>query len=138
MLYLMEDMATGEIRLSILWEWFHKGATLAEDDPGTNTKDDNIFSNALYQTLMDEEYEKLLSAGNKDVHDASKTTTLPIARAIADTYLLSEVKPPSFIDLLTINLNNTDVALAKSRISSYMDLLEKEGTRISKNLVFIA
>ena len=25
-LYLMEDMATGEIRLSILWEWLHKGA----------------------------------------------------------------------------------------------------------------
>ena len=25
-LYLMEDMATGEIRLSILWEWIHKGA----------------------------------------------------------------------------------------------------------------
>ena len=27
-LYLMEDMATGEIRLSILWEWLHKNATL--------------------------------------------------------------------------------------------------------------
>ena len=25
-LYLMEDMATGEIRLSILWEWLHKSA----------------------------------------------------------------------------------------------------------------
>ena len=25
-LYLMEDMATGEIRLSILWEWLHKHA----------------------------------------------------------------------------------------------------------------
>ena len=33
-LYLMEDMATGEIRLSILWEWVHKGATLNEDDAG--------------------------------------------------------------------------------------------------------
>ena len=28
----MEDMATGEIRLSILWEWLHKGATLTADD----------------------------------------------------------------------------------------------------------
>ncbi len=27
-LYLMEDMATGEIRLSILWEWLHKSGTL--------------------------------------------------------------------------------------------------------------
>ena len=33
-LYLMEDMATGEIRLSILWEWLHKGAQLTEDDAG--------------------------------------------------------------------------------------------------------
>src|SRR3954468_17499161 len=31
-LYLMEDMATGEIRLSILWEWLHKHATLTADD----------------------------------------------------------------------------------------------------------
>jgi malate synthase len=31
-LYLMEDMATGEIRLSILWEWLHKGAHLTEGD----------------------------------------------------------------------------------------------------------
>ena len=29
-LYLMEDAATGEIRLSILWEWIHKGAKLNE------------------------------------------------------------------------------------------------------------
>ena len=27
-LYLMEDMATGEIRLSILWEWLHKRRAL--------------------------------------------------------------------------------------------------------------
>ena len=30
-LYLMEDMATGEIRMSILWEWVHKGAVITED-----------------------------------------------------------------------------------------------------------
>ena len=34
-LYLMEDMATGQIRLSILWEWLHKGGTLTEDDAET-------------------------------------------------------------------------------------------------------
>ena len=37
-LYLMEDMATGEIRLSILWEWLHKGATLTADDPAVGVK----------------------------------------------------------------------------------------------------
>ena len=34
-LYLMEDMATGEIRLSIMWEWLHKGAALTDDDAET-------------------------------------------------------------------------------------------------------
>src|SRR5262249_58455370 len=34
-LYLMEDMATGEIRLSILWEWLHKRARLTADDAET-------------------------------------------------------------------------------------------------------
>ena len=39
-LYLMEDMATGEIRLSILWEWLHKRATLtADDEAGVKTGD---------------------------------------------------------------------------------------------------
>src|SRR2546430_7802482 len=31
-LYLMEDMATGEIRLSILWEWLHKNASFTAED----------------------------------------------------------------------------------------------------------
>ncbi|MBV8199720.1 MAG: malate synthase, partial [Acidobacteria bacterium] len=31
-LYLMEDMATGEIRASILWEWLHKAAAFSERD----------------------------------------------------------------------------------------------------------
>ena len=38
-LYLMEDMATGEIRLSILWEWLHKGAALTEPDAETGAKE---------------------------------------------------------------------------------------------------
>jgi malate synthase len=137
-LYLMEDMATGEIRLSILWEWIHKGAVLTEDDPQTGTKAGEVFSMELYKKLMEEEYEKLSKASNKDVHDSSKTTTLPIAREIANIYIHSEVKPPWFVDLLNINLNNTDLALAKQRIKLYMDTLTKEGTRITENLDFAA
>src|SRR5438477_2888890 len=79
-LYLMEDMATGEIRLSILWEWLHKNAsfTAADDQVGVRTGD--RFSSELCNRLLAEEYEKLQSASNRDVHDTSKTTTLPIAR----------------------------------------------------------
>ena len=60
-LYLMEDMATGEIRLSILWEWLHKGARLTEDDAGDRRRARATpFTAALFARLLDEEYAKLL------------------------------------------------------------------------------
>lgn len=93
-LYLMEDMATGEIRLSILWEWIHKGAMLTEDDPETETKAGDTFTALLFERLMKEEYIKLQNATNKDVYESSKKTTLPISKTIIDTYTLSPVKPP--------------------------------------------
>jgi malate synthase len=133
-LYLMEDMATGEIRLSILWEWVHKQATLTESDAATDIKEGDTFSMQLFERLMDEEYDKLLKAGNKDVFDSSKTTTLPISREIADVYIHSNKKAPWFIDLLNINLNNTDLQIAKERIALYMETFAKEGVRITKNL----
>src|SRR5437667_2756949 len=37
-LYLMEDMATGEIRLSILWEWLHKSASFSAADAQVGVK----------------------------------------------------------------------------------------------------
>lgn len=135
-LYLMEDMATGEIRLSILWEWVHKGATLTEDDAHTGTKAGDVFSMQLFEKLLEEEYEKLLQASNKDVFDSSKTTTLPISREIAVAYIHSEVKLPWFIDLLNINLNNTNLSVARERIKMYVDAFKKDGTRITGNLDF--
>lgn len=136
-LYLMEDMATGEIRLSILWEWVHKGAILTEDDVETGTKAGDIFSASLFNRLLIEEYEKLLKADNKDVYDSSKTTTLPISREIAEIYVLNREKIPWFIDLLNINLNNTDLELARSRIKMFIDNFEKDGSRITANLDLI-
>src|SRR5687767_6691943 len=120
-LYLMEDMATGEIRLSILWEWVHKGALLTEDDTQIETKAGDAFSIGLFDKLLEEEFEKLLKANNKDVFDSSKTTTLPISKEIAIAYIHSEEKFPWFIDLLNINLNNMDLAVAKERINMYME-----------------
>jgi malate synthase len=135
-LYLMEDMATGEIRLSILWEWVHKGATLTEDDVKTGTKAGDTFFISLFEKLLEEEYGKLLKAGSKDVFDSSKTTTLPISKEIASAYMYSEEKFPWFIDLLNINLNNMDIEIAKGRINKYMEAFKKDGTRITENLDF--
>ncbi|MFC5410404.1 malate synthase, partial [Larkinella bovis] len=133
----MEDMATGEIRLSILWEWLHKGAVLTEGDPETGTKAGAVFTQELYNWLATEEYQKLLAAASKDIYETSKSTTLPIALEIANVYVLSAVKPPWFIDLLNINLNNLDLAKAKKRIRLYLDILTQENTRITENLDFI-
>ncbi len=136
-MYLMEDMATGEIRLSILWEWLHKGGTLTDDDPETGAKSGDAFTVDLFRRLLAEEYEKLLQANDKDVHDDSKGTTVPIAREIVETYVMDEVKAPWYIDLLNINLNNHDLSMAKQRIRLYMEAFKKDGTRITENLDFV-
>ncbi|HEV7348610.1 malate synthase [Telluribacter sp.] len=136
-LYLMEDMATGEIRLSILWEWVQKGATLTEADAPTGTRAGDTFTAELFKKLFVEEYEKLLKAGNKDVFDDSKTSTLPISKEIVLAYVLSEHKFPWFIDFLNINLNNTDLEEAKRRIDLYRNRFIEEGERVTENLDFV-
>ncbi|MGC8724619.1 MAG: malate synthase [Acidobacteriota bacterium] len=135
-LYLMEDMATGEIRLSILWEWLHKGARLTEDDAQTGVKRGAPFTLALFQRLLEEEYAKLLRADNRDVHDDSKGTTLPIARAIVQAYVTDPVKTPWMVDLLNINLDNPDLAVARERIARYQEAFRRDGTRLTENLDF--
>ena len=135
-LYLMEDMATGEIRLSILWEWIHKGATLTADDPELGLAAGERFTRATFERLLAEEYDKLQAADNRDVHDDSKRTTLPIAHAIADAYVLDGTKAPWYVDLLNLNLNNADLDEAHRRIRSYLDAFRRDGTRITENLDF--
>ena len=136
-LYLMEDMATGEIRLSILWEWIHKGARLTEADAGTGLAAGDVFTPAIFARLLDEEYAKLLAAGDRDVHDDSKTTTLPVVREIVRTYIMSSAKLPWYIDLLNLNLNNTDLATARQRLDTYVAALRERGERITDNLDFV-
>ncbi len=135
-LYLMEDMATGEIRLSILWEWLHKGATLTEADAGTGCAVGDPFTPTLFARLLDEEYAKLRKASNKDVHDDSKDTTLPIARAIVQTYVQSDIKAPWYVDLLNLNLGLDALAAAEKRIAQFLEAFKKDGTRITENLDF--
>jgi malate synthase len=137
-LYLMEDAATGEIRLSILWEWLHKGAAFTEDDAATGVRAGDLLTQALFTRLLDEEYAKLRAANNRDVHDDSKATTLPVARAIVDAYVRSTSKPPWYIDLLNINLENENLSRAIERIRGYLTALTERGERITENLDFDA
>jgi len=135
-LYLMEDMATGEIRLSILWEWLHKRATLTAADEETGAREGDMVSRELVNRLLAEEYDKLLKADNRDVHENSKDTTLPIAREIVETYLNDPIKLPWYVDLLNITLGNHDLSEAKRRIKLLADAFAADGTRITANLDF--
>ena len=135
-LYLMEDAATGEIRLSVLWEWLHKGAAFTNDDADSGVRAGETLTRELFAQLLEEEHAKLLRADSNDVHDDSKTTTLPIARAIVEAYALEPVKAPWYIDLLNLNLNVTDLSGAKERIRRFLDEFGRDGTRITRNLDF--
>jgi malate synthase len=135
-LYLMEDMATGEIRLSILWEWVHKGARLTQADPEAGAGEGDLFTADLCRRLVAEEYGKLLRAGNRDVHDDSKTTTLPIAREIVETYVSQPIKLPWYVDLLNLNLDVQDLETARERIARYARMFAADGTRVTENLDF--
>src|SRR5271165_3026294 len=72
-LYLMEDMATGEIRLSILWEWLHKNARFTDDDAASGVRAGDPLTAPLFERLLAEEYEKLRTASGRDVHESSRT-----------------------------------------------------------------
>jgi malate synthase len=137
-LYLMEDMATGEIRLSIMWEWLHKSASLTADDAESGAKAGDRVSAELCRRLLAQEYEKLRQANDRDVHDVSKHTTLPIAREIVETYVMDPAKLPWYIDLLNINLDTHDLAEARRRIRLLTEAFRKDGTRITENLDFAA
>ncbi len=137
-LYLMEDMATGEIRLSILWEWLHKGAALTAADDVVGVREGDRFSPALFARLLDEEYAKLLAAGNRDVHDDSKGTTLPIARAIVARYVTEPIKLPWYIDLLNVTLGVSDLDEATRRIDRLANMFLRDGTRLTENVDFEA
>ena len=135
-LYLMEDMATGEIRLSILWEWLHKRARLTEDDGAAGVRAGDEFTAPLFSRLLDEEYQKLVTASPRDVHEHSKGTTLPVARDIVDAYVRDAVKLPWYIDLLNITLGVHDRDEARRRTRQLRETFHRDGTRITRNLDF--
>ena len=93
----------------------------------------DVVTPEIFRRLLAEEYEKLRRADDRDVHDDSKDTTLPIARAIAEAYVLDDTKAPWYIDLLNINLDNHDLATAAGRIAAYMAAFKADGTRITAN-----
>jgi malate synthase len=137
-LYLMEDMATGEIRLSILWEWLHKNAALTAADEETGAEAGDPFTDEMFSRLLAEEFAKLRQARDVDVHDDSKVTTLPVSRVVVDKYVRCDQKAPWMVDLLNVNLTVEQEEAARSRTQDFLDLFSRQGIRITKNLDFEA
>ena len=135
-LYLMEDMATGEIRLSILWEWLHKKAALTASDEGTGANEGDPFTEDLFLRLLAEEFGKLQRARNVDVHDDSKSTTLPVSRTVVDGYVRCGSKAPWMVDLLNLNLTVEQEEVAQQRTREFLDVFASKGIRITKNVDF--
>jgi len=135
-LYLMEDMATGEIRASILWEWLHKSAAFTEDDAETGITVGDEMTPEFFGRLVAEEYEKLQRAEDRDVFDSSKQTTLPISRELLDRYVRHEQKLPWLIDLLNVNLDNHDLGEAQRRLERFVDAFDGRQERVTENVDF--
>jgi malate synthase len=133
----MEDAATGEIRVSVLWEWLHKGAPLTQGDDDLYLRKGDKFSLPLFQKLLAQEYNKLQKANGRDVYTESKKTTLPIAKEIVQTFILNPIKAPWYIDLLNLNINNQDLKTAKNRIDLYYQTLKTQNQRVTRNLDFL-
>ena len=94
------------------------------------------FTPALFARLLEEEYGKLLAASNRNVHDDSKTTTLPIVREVVETVVGTELKLPWYIDLLNLNLDNDDLEEARHRIRRFLEAFQRDSTRITNNQDF--
>ena len=90
----------------------------------------------MFSRLLSEEFVKLQQARNVDVHDDSKTTTLPVGRVIAGAYVRRAQKAPWVVNLLNVNLTVEDVQTARQRTRDFLELFGKEGVRITKNLDF--
>ncbi len=135
-LYLMEDMATGEIRVSILWEWLNKSAVFTADDAPSGIRAGDPFTAEFFERLLDEEFAKLMAANDRDVHEDSKQTTLPIVREIVNRYVRSTIKLPWYIDLLNLNLENEVLQTGVQRIESFVHTFQHEGKRITENVDF--
>ena len=135
-LYLMEDMATGEIRLSILWEWLHKTAVLTAADAETGAGEGDPFTEEMFSRLLSEEFAKLQRARNVDVHDDSKITTLPVSRVVVDAYVQFARKAPWMVDLLNVNLGVEQEPTAQQRTRGFLERFSSEGIRITENLDF--
>ena len=138
-LYLMEDMATGEIRLSILWEWLHKQAHVhRRRRPPPASRAGDTLTPALFARLLDEEYAKLLrrqqsrrarrleddDPADRPRHRRHATSTSRGQGAVV--HRPAEPRPST----------TTTAPKPPAGVAAYMKAFAEDGTRITRNVDF--
>ena len=105
-LYLMEDMATGEIRLSILWEWLHKGGDAHGGRPGRRRQGGRRVHRGAVPPAAGRGVRQAAGGGQprrpRQLEDDDAADRAGDRRHLRD----GAAKLPWYIDLLNINLNN--------------------------------
>ena len=131
----MEDAATGEIRLSILWEWVHKGATTHRGRRRNGSQGGRYLFRGDVSTLARRRIRQITPGQVPRMYmrfrrqprcrllERSSRPTCSTRRRCRGTSTC-----------LNINLNNHDLQTAQERIRNYMNTFKKDGTRITENL----
>ena len=102
-LYLMEDMATGEIRLSILWEWLHKNAAFTEaDDAGRREGRRSVHARALHAAARGGVRQAPARRQPRRSRQLEEDDAADRAGDRRDLRARTTIKLPWYIDLLNI------------------------------------
>ena len=113
-LYLMEDMATGEIRVSILWEWLHKQAPFTDDDAATGVRaGDTLDAGALRPAARRGVRQAAGRRQSRRPRRLEGDDPADRPRHRRDAGRERPVKAPWYIDLLNLTLDNHDRAEAR-------------------------
>src|SRR5690606_23786390 len=116
--------------------WLHKAAPFTEDDAGSGVRAGDELTPELFERLLAEEYEKLLRADDRDVHEDSKQTTLPVSRELLGRYVGHEQKLPWLIDLLNLTIEDEDVEAARRRLDRFIAAFTERRERVTENVDF--
>jgi hypothetical protein len=112
----------------------HKGTKFSEADEATGVAKADKLGPELFARLLAEEYAKLRAVSNRDVHDDSKNTTLPVGRD------RRELRRRSFSRRRGKSICSTSTSTTKTwrearqRIGQYMDAFGRDRTRITQSV----
>lgn len=107
-------------------------------DSSVGVKAGDPLTPELLQTIIDEEFAKLVAAPDRIVFDDSKTTTLAIGKIAMEKFALSDVDIPWSVYLEIITLGVTDPAVAEKLIDEYIARAKQsdDAIRVTENSLF--